>query len=155
VRIDGDGPIGRRQPWRPSAAGRPRPAQLAHRLAAPRQPADQGRRGVGAARGRRDLRRTPEPAGRVRRWPAAAASSHARQRRALDRPPARVGADFLAFLRRIERVYPDHDLHVILDNVSTHKTPDVRAWLERHPRITLPLHPDLGARPFAGAASGA
>ncbi len=75
--------------------------------------------------------------------------------RALDRPPARVGADFLAFLRRIERVYPDHDLHVILDNVSTHKTPDVRAWLERHPRITLPRHPDLGARPFAGAASGA
>jgi len=52
-----------------------------------------------------------------------------------------TGDDFLAFLRRLERVYPDQDLHVILDNVSTHKTPDVRAWLERHPRITFHFTP--------------
>ena len=50
-------------------------------------------------------------------------------------------ADFLAFLRRIDRVYPDAELHVILDNVSTHKTPAVRAWLERHPRITFHFTP--------------
>ncbi len=31
-----------------------------------------------------------------------------------------TGADFLAFLRRIERAYPGQDLHVVLDNVSTH-----------------------------------
>ena len=52
-----------------------------------------------------------------------------------------TGDDFLAFLRRIDRVYPDHELHVILDNVSTHKTPDVRAWLERHPRVTFHFTP--------------
>ena len=52
-----------------------------------------------------------------------------------------TGADFLAFLRRIERAYPDQELHVILDNVSTHKTPDVKAWLERHPRITFHFTP--------------
>src|SRR3990170_2635001 len=52
-----------------------------------------------------------------------------------------TGADFLAFLHRVERAYPDGELHVILDNVSTHKTPDVRAWLERHPRITFHFTP--------------
>lgn len=52
-----------------------------------------------------------------------------------------TGDDFLAFLRRIERTYPDQELHVILDNVSTHKTPDVQAWLARHPRITFHFTP--------------
>lgn len=52
-----------------------------------------------------------------------------------------TGQDFLAFLRRLDRAYPDEDLHVILDNVSTHKTPAVRAWLERHPRITFHFTP--------------
>jgi transposase len=52
-----------------------------------------------------------------------------------------TGADFLAFLRRLDRVYPDRDLHVILDNVSTHKTPDVNAWLSRHPRVTFHFTP--------------
>ena len=52
-----------------------------------------------------------------------------------------TGADFLAFLRRVERAYPGVDLHVVLDNVSTHKTPDVRAWLARHPRITFHFTP--------------
>jgi transposase len=52
-----------------------------------------------------------------------------------------TGADFLAFLRRLDRVYPDQELHVILDNVSTHKTPDVQAWLGRHPRVTFHFTP--------------
>jgi transposase len=52
-----------------------------------------------------------------------------------------TGSDFLAFLRRLDRVYPDQDLHVVLDNVSTHKTPAVRAWLKRHPRITFHFTP--------------
>jgi transposase len=29
----------------------------------------------------------------------------------------------------------------VLDNVSTHKTPDVRAWLAKHPRITFHFTP--------------
>ena len=52
-----------------------------------------------------------------------------------------TGADFLAFLRRLDRVYADAELHVILDNVSTHKTPAVRTWLERHPRIIFHFTP--------------
>jgi transposase len=52
-----------------------------------------------------------------------------------------TAADFLSFLRRLDRVYPEQELHVILDNVSTHKTPAVRAWLETHPRVTFHFTP--------------
>ena len=52
-----------------------------------------------------------------------------------------TGADFLAFLRHVERAYPAGELHVVLDNVSSHKTPDVRAWLERQTRITFHFTP--------------
>lgn len=46
---------------------------------------------------------------------------------------------FIDFLRQIERSTPkDQELHIILDNSSTHKTPEVKAWLKEHPR--LPLH---------------
>jgi len=48
---------------------------------------------------------------------------------------------FLAFLKALYRAHPRTELHVILDNVSTHKTPAVRAWLERHPRITFHFTP--------------
>ena len=52
-----------------------------------------------------------------------------------------TGDDFLAFMRRVERAYPTGELHVVLDNVSTHSTPEVRAWLARHPRITFHFTP--------------
>jgi transposase len=52
-----------------------------------------------------------------------------------------TGADFLAFLRRVERVYRGQELHVVLDNVSTHKTPAVRTFLARHPRISFHFTP--------------
>jgi transposase len=52
-----------------------------------------------------------------------------------------TGADFLAFLQRVERAYRGQELHIVLDNVSTHKTPDVRAWLTKHPRITFHFTP--------------
>jgi len=52
-----------------------------------------------------------------------------------------TAADFLAFLRQVERAYPDGDLHVVLDNVSTHKTAAVREWLDQHPRITFHFTP--------------
>jgi transposase len=51
------------------------------------------------------------------------------------------GEDFLAFLRQVEHAYPTGELHVVLDNVSTHKTPDVIAWLAAHPRITFHFTP--------------
>jgi transposase len=52
-----------------------------------------------------------------------------------------TGADFLAFMKRVVRAYPEGELHVVLDNVSTHKTPDVREWLAKHPRITFHFTP--------------
>ena len=55
-----------------------------------------------------------------------------------------TGADFLAFLRRIDRVYPDAELHVILDNVSTHKTPRRPGLAGAPPEDHLPFHADLG-----------
>lgn len=52
-----------------------------------------------------------------------------------------TGADFLAFMKRVARAYPEGELHVVLDNVSTHTTPDVRAWLRRNPRVTFHFTP--------------
>jgi len=50
--------------------------------------------------------------------------------------------EFLEFMRQIERNTPKElNLHVILDNSSTHKTADAKAWLEKHPRIKLHFTP--------------
>jgi len=52
-----------------------------------------------------------------------------------------TGDDFLAFLRLLARTYRRGEVHVVLDNVSTHKTPDVHAWLAKHPRFTFHFTP--------------
>ena len=52
-----------------------------------------------------------------------------------------TGADFLAFMRLVAREYPRGEVHVILDNVSTHKTPDVQKWLAGHKPFTLHFTP--------------
>jgi transposase len=52
-----------------------------------------------------------------------------------------TGDDFLAFLRLLARTYPKGEIHVVLDNVSTHKTPDVQDWLRRHQRFTFHFTP--------------
>ncbi len=50
--------------------------------------------------------------------------------------------EFLAFLRQINaHTDPDLDLHIILDNSSTHSTKEVLAWLEKHPRFHLHFTP--------------
>jgi transposase len=46
-----------------------------------------------------------------------------------------TAADFLAFMRQVVRAYPAQELHVILDNSSSHRTPAVRAWLAAHPQV--------------------
>ena len=46
------------------------------------------------------------------------------------------------FLERIDAEVPDDlDVHLILDNYSTHKTPAVKRWLLRHPRFHLHFTP--------------
>jgi transposase len=50
--------------------------------------------------------------------------------------------EFRSFLDTIEASVPaDLDIHVILDNVSTHKTPLIHRWLAMHPRYQLHFTP--------------
>ena len=49
--------------------------------------------------------------------------------------------EFLSFLRQIERAYPEQELHLVMDNYATHKTPEVRAWLEQHPGFHVHFTP--------------
>lgn len=52
-----------------------------------------------------------------------------------------TGPDVLAFFRRIDRhVDPDLELHVILDNLSAHKSQPVRDWLAHKRRRRWHLH---------------
>lgn len=52
-----------------------------------------------------------------------------------------TGQDFLAFMKHIARSFPEVDLHVIIDNSSTHTTPAVMEWLRQNPRITFHFTP--------------
>lgn len=50
--------------------------------------------------------------------------------------------EFRKFLIRIDREVPqDMDVHLILDNYATHKTPAILRWLARHPRFHLHFTP--------------
>jgi transposase len=50
--------------------------------------------------------------------------------------------EFLAFLRTIDKqTRNDLDVHLILDNYATHKTPAVQRWLLAHPRFQLHFTP--------------
>jgi transposase len=50
--------------------------------------------------------------------------------------------EFRRFLNLVNRSVPDDlDVHVIVDNSSTHTTPTIRRWLVRHPRFTLHFTP--------------
>lgn len=50
--------------------------------------------------------------------------------------------EFVAFLRQIDQAEPASlDLHLILDNSSTHKTPEVQRFLAAHPRFHFHFTP--------------
>lgn len=50
--------------------------------------------------------------------------------------------EFRKFLDTIDRsVPPDLEVHLILDNYGTHKTPAIHRWLVRHPRFHLHFTP--------------
>jgi transposase len=50
--------------------------------------------------------------------------------------------EFKKFLVRLDReVSTDLDVHVVLDNASTHKTPTIKRWLTAHPRFVLHFTP--------------
>jgi transposase len=50
--------------------------------------------------------------------------------------------EFLGFLRLIDQKTPRGlDLHLVVDNYATHKTPAVKRWLKAHPRFHLHFTP--------------
>jgi transposase len=50
--------------------------------------------------------------------------------------------EFLRFLRLIDLQTPASlDLHLIVDNYATHKTPTVKRWIKTHPRFHLHFTP--------------
>lgn len=54
--------------------------------------------------------------------------------------------EFLAFLKQVDAsVSPDQDVHVVLDNYSTHKTPTIQRWLAKHPRFRFHFTPTKGS----------
>ena len=56
--------------------------------------------------------------------------------------PRHRAKEFIRFLRRIDRCVQKHlDIHLVLDNYGTHKTPEVKAWLAKHPRFKLHFTP--------------
>jgi transposase len=46
-----------------------------------------------------------------------------------------TAADFQTFMRKVVREHPERELHVILDNSSSHGTPEVRSWFAQHPLV--------------------
>ncbi len=60
--------------------------------------------------------------------------------------PTHTTDDFVRFLNKIDRNVPeDLDVHVILDNLGTHKTPLVHAFLAKHKRFHFHFTPTYGS----------
>jgi transposase len=56
--------------------------------------------------------------------------------------PRHRAKEFVRFLKRIDRCVQKHfDVHLVLDNYGTHKTPEVKAWLAKHARFKLHFTP--------------
>jgi transposase len=50
--------------------------------------------------------------------------------------------EFRKFLVTIDKNVPAGlDVHLVCDNLATHKTPEIQAWLARHPRFTIHFTP--------------
>ena len=56
--------------------------------------------------------------------------------------PKHRSSEFRKFLDQVEAsVPPGLDVHLVMDNYATHKTPAVRRWLARHPRFVVHFTP--------------
>jgi transposase len=55
--------------------------------------------------------------------------------------PRHTSAAFVDFLTDIVALHPRREIHVIVDNLSAHKTKGVHAFLEAHPRVQLHFTP--------------
>ena len=66
-------------------------------------------------------------------------ASHSKRRRRVE---------FLGFMDSVVAAFPDRELHVILDNLNTHKKNE--RWLKKHPRVHFHFHPDAGIMAQSG-----
>jgi transposase len=55
--------------------------------------------------------------------------------------PVRDGANFLTFLKKAVKPHAGREIHVVLDNLSTHTTPEIMAWLADNPNIQFHFTP--------------
>ena len=55
--------------------------------------------------------------------------------------------EFLKFMRTVDAAVPPDagEIHLVLDNYGTHKTPSVVRWFARHPRYQLHFTPTSGS----------
>nr|WP_241255683.1 IS630 family transposase [Candidatus Protofrankia californiensis] len=54
---------------------------------------------------------------------------------------SRDGENFLAFVKKAVKPHAGKEIHIVLDNLSTHTTPDVEAWLEKNPHVHFHFTP--------------
>jgi len=50
-------------------------------------------------------------------------------------------ANFLGFLKKLDRTYRNRTLHIIVDNLSVHKDKDVKEWVSKKRKIKLHFTP--------------
>ena len=55
--------------------------------------------------------------------------------------PTRDGANFLAFVKKAVKPHAGSEIHVVLDNLSTHTTPEVADWLAANPHVHFHFTP--------------
>ncbi|GAA0380192.1 hypothetical protein GCM10010319_68310 [Streptomyces blastmyceticus] len=55
--------------------------------------------------------------------------------------PDRNTAGFLAFLKKAVKPHANKEIHVVLDNLSTHTTPEGKAWLAKNPHVHFHFTP--------------
>ena len=55
--------------------------------------------------------------------------------------PSRNAVNFLAFLKKVVKPHADKEIHVVLDNLSTHTTPEVKAWLTNNQHVHFHFTP--------------
>jgi transposase len=49
--------------------------------------------------------------------------------------------EFLKFMDQVVAAHDGREIHVVLDNLSTHSGPDVDTWLTKHPNVTFHFTP--------------
>jgi transposase len=55
--------------------------------------------------------------------------------------PRRRTREFIKFMDEVVSHHPSRELHVVLDNLSTHSGDDIDAWLAKHPNVTFHFTP--------------